>query len=282
MANISAKMVKELRDRTDAGMMDCKKALQEADGDMDKAVDFLRKAGITKAAKKSGRAATEGRVAVEIANGAAVAVEVLCETDFVAKSDAFIEYAQGLARRILEEYDGEQDLTGKLMDGETERIGELVSKIGENIQLRRAVRWESDGEFATYLHMGGKIGVLADIAGESEEELRGDICMHIAAFSPRFVDSSEVPEDVIAKEREIAKAQVEGKPENIIEKIVDGKINKWFSEVCLVNQPWLRDDKTQLAKVAPKTNTKKRKGVRCTKIIPPNSNESCSSFLARH
>jgi elongation factor Ts len=257
MANISAKMVKELRDRTDAGMMDCKKALQEADGDMDQAVDFLRKAGITKAAKKSGRAATEGRVAVEIADGAAVAVEVLCETDFVAKSDAFIEYAQGLAKRILEEYDGEQDLTGKLMDGETERIGELVSKIGENIQLRRAVRWESDGEFATYLHMGGKIGVLADIAGEGDEELRSDICMHVAAFNPRFVDSSEVPQDVVAKEREIAKAQVEGKPENIIEKIVDGKINKWFSEVCLVNQPWLRDDKTQLSKVAPKTQVRR-------------------------
>lgn len=257
MVEISAKMVKELRDRTDAGMMDCKKALTEAGGDMDQAVDFLRKAGITKAAKKSGRAATEGRVVVEITDGSAVAVEVLCETDFVAKSDAFMEYSQDLANRILADYDGEQDLTGKLMDSETEKIGELVSKIGENIQVRRAVRWESDGDFAAYLHMGGKIGVMIDVAGEGDDELRNDICMHIAAFNPRFVDPSQIGDDVIEKEREIARAQVEGKPENIIEKIVDGKINKWYTEVCLVKQPWLRDDKKSLDKVAPNTQVRR-------------------------
>jgi elongation factor Ts len=257
MPEITAKMVKELRDRTDAGMMDCKKALTEAAGDMDQAIDFLRKAGITKAAKKSGRAATEGRVVIEIADGSAVAVEVLCETDFVAKSNAFMEYSQDLAKRILADYNGEQDLTGKLMESETERIGELVSKIGENIQVRRAVRWESDAGFAAYLHMGGKIGVMVEVAGETDDELSNDICMHVAAFNPRYVEPGQIDDEAIEKEREIACAQVEGKPKNIIDKIVDGKINKWYTEVCLTKQPWLRDDKQTLEKVAPKAQVRR-------------------------
>lgn len=251
MPDITAKMVKELRDMTDAGMMDCKKALIETGGDMDAAVEHLRKAGIAKAAKKAGRTATEGRVAACIKDGIGVLVEVLCETDFVARNEVFNEYAQGLAARIADDYSGDRDLGEEVSAAEKDNVGELVGKIGENIQLRRAQRWESDGTLAYYLHMGGKIGVMADIGGDVTDEMANDICMHIAAFNPHYVSPDQVPESIVEKEREIAEAQVTGKPDNIIDKIVDGKIRKWYTEVCLTEQPWLRDDKTTLSKLAP-------------------------------
>ncbi len=257
MANITAQMVKQLRDKTDAGMMDCKKALVEADGDMEKAVEHLRKAGIMKAAKKAHRTANEGRIIVHLEGDTVGLVEVLCETDFVARNEKFQAYAEDLARRIVADYDGNLDLTGELGETEKERLGELVGKIGENMQVRRALRWQGEHRFAFYLHLGGKIGVLAEIAGPVEDELANDICMHIAAFSPRFASPSEIDQATIAKEREIAAAQVQGKPAAIMEKIVEGKINKWFSEVCLSHQPWLRDDKTSLSKLAPKVEVKR-------------------------
>ncbi len=257
MAKITAQMVKQLRDKTDAGMMDCKKALAETGGDMEKAVDQLRKAGILKAAKKASRAATEGRVVIRLEDRVAVMVEVLCETDFVARNQKFTDYAGDLSRRLVSDHRGDVDLTESLGDAEKERLGELVGQLGENMQVRRAVRWESDNQFGSYLHMGGRIGVLAELAGEVSESLATDICMHIAAFNPRFVSPADVDPAALEREKEIAEAQVQGKPPEIMEKIVSGKINKWYSDVCLSHQPWLRDDKTSLGKVAPGVEVKR-------------------------
>lgn len=258
MATITAAMVKELRDKTGAGMMDCKKALSDADGDMTGALEFLRKAGIAKAAKKAARSATQGLVVIEIGDGAATAVEVLCETDFVAKNERFVDFAGRVAASGLA-MDTDGSVSDELNMKFKDELTEMVAKIGENQQIRRAVRWQG-ADYCSYLHMGGKIGVLLEYEGDAEQSLTKDVCMHIAAFSPRYVTPEEIPADVIEKEKEIAAAQVAGKPANIIDKIVMGKINKWYSEVCLMNQPWLRDDKSCLAKVAP--NLKVRRFLR--------------------
>lgn len=257
MAAISAKMVKELREKTGAGMMDCKKALKEADGDVSLAIDNLRKAGITKAAKKAGRTTKEGSIVIHIEGGAASMVEVLCETDFVARNALFQEYAGSLARRLATEWTDTGDLSAAVRTAEEAGVGELVGNVGENIQIRRAVRWTTPDQLASYIHMGGKIGVLVDAGGETTPELLSDVCMHIAAFSPRFIQPGDIPEAAVAKEKEIAAAQMAGKPPQILEKIIQGKINKWFTEVCLVRQPWLRDDKKTLAKIAPKLEVRR-------------------------
>ncbi len=257
MPEITAQMVKKLRDRTDAGMMDCKNALIESGGDMEQAVEHLRKTGIMKAAKKASRSATEGRAVVCVQHPVAVMVEVLCETDFAARNEKFQEYGRNVANRILNEYQGDQDLTEVIGENEKENLGEMVAQIGENMQVRRAVRWETSGRFAHYLHMGGKIGVLAELEGDASDELANDICMHIAAFSPRYVSPDDIDQETIERERSIAAAQVEGKPPEIMEKIIDGKIHKWYSEVCLSHQPWLRDDKSSLAKIAPNVTVKR-------------------------
>ena len=254
---ITAKMVKDLRESTGAGMMDCKKALVAADGDMELAVDNLRKSGIAKAAKKAGRTAKEGRVVVCIDGATAAMAEVLCETDFVARNETFSGYAESLVERIVKDGHGNGDLSAAVADAERDAVTELVAKIGENMQVRRVVRWETAGAISSYLHMGGRIGVMVDVEGDASAELLSDICMHIAAFSPRFVTPDDIPADLVQKEQEIAAAQVEGKPEAIIEKIVMGKISKWHAEVCLMNQEWLRDDKSCLAKVAPGITVKR-------------------------
>ena len=251
MPQITAAMVKQLRDQSGAGMMDCKKALQETEGDMEGAMEALRKRGIAKAAKKASRATNQGTIAVKIGDNAAVIAEVSCETDFVARNEVFQEFVDGLLSRTLEEQGGNGDVTEAVRQAEDGRLSDLVGKIGENMVIARAERWESDGSFGAYIHMGGKIGVLVEVHGEADADFRKDICMHIAAFRPQYITPDDIPEDVIAKEREIAAAQVEGKPANIIEKIVDGKMGKWYSETCLIRQPWLRDDKTCLAKTAP-------------------------------
>jgi elongation factor Ts len=248
-------MVKELRDKTGAGMMDCKKALSEAAGDMEAALEHLRKAGIAKAAKKASRSAKEGLIFINIADGAASAVEALCETDFVAKNEKFVAFANRVAAEAVG-MDVDGDVSEALNAQFKDELTEMVAKIGENQQLRRAIRWQG-AKYGSYLHMGGKIGVLVEVEGDADETLMNDICMHIAAFSPRFVDQDEITPEVIEKEKEIAAAQVEGKPANIIDKIVMGKINKWYSEVCLMKQPWLRDDKSCLAKIAPNLKVKR-------------------------
>jgi len=257
MAEVTAQTVKKLRDKTGVGMMSCKKALIAADGDMDLAIEHLRKAGIAKAAKKAERTAKEGCVVALVEGGVAALVEVLCETDFVAKNERFRQLAADVARRTAENYDDDGDVSGAVAEAEHEAVGELVGVVGENIQVRRACRWQSDGMFESYLHMGGKIGVLIDVEGSADPALLKDACMHIAAFNPRFVAAEDVPPDVIEKEKEIAAAQVAGKPEHIIGKIVMGKVNKWYTETCLTRQPWIRDDKTCLAKLAPQLRVKR-------------------------
>ncbi len=258
MANITAAMVKELRDKTDAGMMDCKKALAETDGDMSAAIEYLRKTGAAKAEKRSGKTVKEGKIFAMVDGKVGIMTELLSETDFVAKNEKFGAFVVDATKRVLAGSKGlDGDISAKAQEIEKENIINLIAVIGENIQLRRAYRFETAGEIAVYLHLGGKIGVMLDVEGESTPELLNDICMHIAAFKPPYVRPEEVPADSLAKEKEIAAAQVVGKPANIVDKIVSGKINKWYSDVCLVKQPWIRDDKTCLEKVAPKLKVKR-------------------------
>lgn len=253
---ITAEMVKELRDKTGAGMMDCKKALTEAEGDLEKAIDNLRKSGIAKAEKKSGRTTKEGKIVSCIKGNKGAMVEVLCETDFVASNDKFKSFVAALVERVLA-VDGNGCVSEKVQEIEKDGLVAMVATIGENMQIRRSVKWETEGRIASYLHMGGRIGVMIDVEGEADDAFLNDICMHIAAFRPTYICSKCIPEDVIKREQEIAAAQVLGKPENIVAKIVEGKINKWYSDVCLVNQPWIKDDKSSIAKLKPNLKVKR-------------------------
>jgi elongation factor Ts len=246
---ISAAMVKELRERTGSGMMECKKALVEANGDLDAAIEIMRKAGLAKADKKSSRTAAEGCVCVKLSADSkkAAMVEVNSETDFVAKADDFIAFAQGVAQTILDTgaADVETLLTATLSgQGITvdERRRELIAKLGENINVRRFETVKaSSGIAVSYLH-GSRIGVLVELSND-DQVLGKDIAMHIAASKPICVDESGVSADVIAKEKEIFSAQAEasGKPANIIEKMVEGRIKKFLAEVTLVGQPFVKD-----------------------------------------
>jgi len=246
---ISAQSVKELRERTGAGMMDCKKALEETNGDMEKAIDLLRERGIAKAAKKAGRIAAEGLTAIATAGNKAAIVEVNCETDFVAKNPEFQTLVKDIAEHVVGQNPAtveaalEQPFKGA---GETlaHVINEKISTIGENISLRRfSVVEVSDGVIGGYLHMGGKIGVVVALEGSKDENLAKDLGMHVAASNPRFIDRSEVSADEIEREREVLKNQAlsEGKPEAIVEKMVEGRLSKYFEEYCLVEQPFVKD-----------------------------------------
>ncbi|QSA98006.1 translation elongation factor Ts [Methylococcus sp. EFPC2] len=247
--SITASMVKELRERTGSGMMECKKALVEANGDLEAAIEIMRKAGLAKADKKSSRTAAEGILAVKIsADGKQAAlVEVNCETDFVAKNDDFVAFAQAIAESVLisSAASVEEVLASTLPAynvSADERRKELIAKLGENINVRRFERFVTEnGLNASYLH-GSRIGVLVEIIGGSHE-LGKDIAMHVAASKPICVDESGVPAETIAKEKEIFSAQAEasGKPANIVEKMVDGRIKKFLAEVTLVGQPFVKD-----------------------------------------
>jgi elongation factor Ts len=249
-------MVKELREKTGVGMMECKKALTTTDGDMDAAIEELRKAGIAKAEKKAHRSATEGRVVAKIENGVAVLAEVLCETDFVAKTDDFQAFSEKVVE-VAAAQDADGCVSEPVAEATKDELTTLIGKIGENMQVRRVARWTPTGPCSSYLHMGGKIGVMAEVDGEADDELMHDLCLHIAAFSPSYIGPDDIPADVIAKEKEIAAAQVEGKPAEIIDKIVMGKISKWYTQVCLTRQPWVKDDKKSFAKIAPKVTVKR-------------------------
>lgn len=257
MAAVTAAMVKELRERTGLGMMECKKALVEADADIEKAIDDLRKSGQAKAAKKAGRTAAEGAVVVATSddNARAVMVEINSETDFVARDDNFLGFANKVAAAALaaDEIDAAKIAELKLEDGATveEARQALVQKIGENIQVRRAVRLSVDGgTVGSYVH-GGKIGVLVAVKG-GDAELGKDVSMHVAAVNPMVVKSDDVPAEVLDKEREIIRAQpdMEGKPEEIVEKMVGGRINKFLKEVSLNDQPFVKDPNTTVGKLA--------------------------------
>ena len=258
---ITAKMVSELREKTGAGMMDCKKALTAANGDMELALENLRKSGIAKAEKKAGRSTNEGRVWTSIADGKAVIVEMLCETDFAAKTPKFGAFVEGVAATGLE-LDGEGDITADLNAKAEAVITSHIATIGENMQLRRAMKWNgsADSKFGGYHHMGGRVSVLVEVEGDASAEVLNDICLHIAAFSPTYITSDDVPAEVVAKEKEIAAAsdpKLAGKPAEMLEKILAGKINRYFSEVCLVNQPWVKDDKSTFAKLYPQLKIKR-------------------------
>jgi len=255
---ITAEIVKALREKTGAGMMDCKRALTEADGDMEKAIEVLRKAGAAKADKKSGRATNNGKLGtITLANKAAM-VEVLCETDFAANTDQFKDLVKQVCEAALNA-PGEGDVTETVNTACKEMLTNKIATIGENMQIRRAMKWEGTGVFESYLHTGSRIGVIVEVEGETDKTFIHDVCIHIASFSPRFICSKCVPADVVENEKAIAKAQLEaeGKPANMIDKIVMGKINKWYSEVCLVNQPWVWDAKTSIAKMKPNMTVKR-------------------------
>ncbi|HDD2334971.1 TPA: elongation factor Ts [Staphylococcus aureus] len=249
MATISAKLVKELREKTGAGMMDCKKALTETDGDIDKAIDYLREKGIAKAAKKADRIAAEGLVHVETKGNDAVIVEINSETDFVARNEGFQELVKEIANQVLdtkaETVEALMETTlpnGKSVD---ERIKEAISTIGEKLSVRRfAIRTKTDNDaFGAYLHMGGRIGVLTVVEGSTDEEAARDVAMHIAAINPKYVSSEQVSEEEINHEREVLKQQAlnEGKPENIVEKMVEGRLRKYLQEICAADQDFVKN-----------------------------------------
>ncbi|MGV3488270.1 MAG: translation elongation factor Ts [Tuberibacillus sp.] len=252
---ITAQLVKELREKTGAGMMDCKKALTETNGDIDKAIDLLREKGMAKAAKKADRIAAEGLSAVKIEGNKAVIVEVNSETDFVAKNDMFINLVDEIAGVLLKNNPEsvEDALEVKLENGETlgDKINEAIAKIGEKLSLRRfAVLEKNDGDtFGSYLHMGGRIAVLTHIVGQSDEAAK-DIAMHVAAINPRYVNRDDVPQAEIDHEKEVLKQQAlnEGKPENIVEKMVQGRLNKFYEEICLVDQAYVKDPDIKVSK----------------------------------
>ena len=261
---ITAAQVKELRERTGSGMMECKKALVDADGDMEAAIETLRKTGLAKADKKAGRVAAEGLVVIEISDDhkTAAVVEVNCETDFVAKKDDFQEFASAIAKRVLADNPADIDalLAMPLHDGDATTIEDarkaLIATIGENITVRRFVRVESNGELSSYRH-GVRIGVLVDLDG-GDAGLGKDLAMHIAAHDPRPVCISEdqVPADMIEKEREIftAQARESGKPDNIIEKMIDGRIRKYLSEITLLGQSFVKDPDQTVGKLLQAAN----------------------------
>ncbi len=248
MAAISASMVKELRERTGLGMMECKKALVEAEGNIDKAIDDLRKSSGMKAAKKAGRTAAEGVVAVKVAddNSYGVMVEVNSETDFVARDDGFLAFVSQVADKAFAEKQTDAAVLAASMEDARQA---LVQKIGENINVRRVELVEAP-VVAAYVHSNNRISVLAALTG-GDAEVAKDVAMHVAAVNPQVVKPEDMPEDVVAKEKEIfvAQARESGKPEEIIEKMISGRINKFLSEASLVNQPFVKDPEIKVGKL---------------------------------
>ncbi len=262
--SITASMVSELRKKTGAGMMDCKKALTETGGNMDEAVDFLRKKGLSAAAKKSGRVAAEGVVVAASARTRGVLVEVNAETDFVAKNADFQKFVQGIATVSLESDAADVEALKSLPFPGTDRtvaeeLTHQIATIGENMSLRRLDRCDAgEGVVVNYIHGGGKIGVLVELKTTSTdaqvEALARQVAMHVAATSPQYLKRDQVPSEIVDKEKEImrVKALDSGKPENIVEKIIAGQINKFFGEVCLLEQAFVIDPDQKVGKAIEK------------------------------
>jgi elongation factor Ts len=260
---ITAEMVKELRERTGAGMMDCKRALSETGGEMEKAIEILREKGLAAAAKKAGRVASEGLVETYVSEEGKVGaiVEVNCETDFVAKNEDFIAFIKNAAKQVAfsNAKDVEELLNEKYIAGEESvkaTLSGLVAKIGENLNFRRFERFiiKEKGIMKDYIHGGGRIGVLVQLESENTEgleELAKDIAMQIAAANPSYISRDQVNDETIEKEKEIYKVQAmnEGKPENIAEKMVQGRVQKFFKEVCLLEQLWIKDQDYTIQKL---------------------------------
>ena len=269
MAQITASLVKELRERTGAGMMDCKKALTQTDGDIDAAIDYLRENGIAKAAKKADRIAAEGLSYIEVKGNKAVILEINSETDFVAKNEKFVALVKNVAEAILvaEPATLEEALQVEAQGGTVEAvINEGIATIGEKLSLRRfEVVTKSDADaFGAYSHMGGRIGVLTLVEGSTDEEAAKDVAMHIAALAPKYLDESEVPADVLEHEKKVLTEQAlnEGKPANIVEKMIVGRINKFLEEITVVNQKFVKDDSFTVEKFVASKGGKLAKFVR--------------------
>lgn len=273
----TAKDVQALREKTGCGMMDCKKALQSSDGDMDKAMEFLREKGIAAVAKKAGRIAAEGVVYAEVSGNVGVVIEVNAETDFVAKNEQFQSFVKTCADTIIKNNPADVDalLAMKASDSEmtvAELLREKVLTIGENIKIRRFVRLE--GSLVTYIHGEGRIGVLVkfdtDVASKPGfEDFGRDIAMQIAAINPPYLDRQSVPADVLEEEKKILTAQAvnEGKPQNIAEKIVIGRLNKFYKEMCLVEQDFVKDSELTVAKYADKVAKELGGSIKITQFV---------------
>lgn len=259
MAEITAAMVKQLREQTGAGMMDVKRALTEANGNMEEATKILRTKGLASAAKKAGRVAAEGAVVAATEGKVGVLVEVNCETDFVGRTDQFRQFAEDVAKLIAKtKARTVEELANEKWAGSNETVAQktqsMVATVGENITIRRFVRYEAapNAALGTYIHAGGKIGVLTEVVAQSgnpsdkSNELAREIAMHVAAAEPRFLSRNEVTQKDLDTERDIARDQAakSGKPANIIEKMVTGKMEKFYGETCLLEQPYIRDDKS--------------------------------------
>jgi elongation factor Ts len=243
-AEVSLALIKELREQTGAGMMDCKKALQEADGDIEVAIENMRKSGAVKAAKKASKVAAEGKIFIKSDDKKAALVEVNCQTDFVAKDASFLAFAEKVAEAAMAENMSVDDLKAKFED---ERVA-IVAKIGENIDIRRVVYVEGE-KIASYSHGGNKIGVV--VAGSGSDETLKNICMHVCASNPKYLDPSDVPEDVVEKERQIQLdiAMGEGKPQDIAEKMVMGRMKKFSGEISLTGQPFVMEPKKSVGDI---------------------------------
>ncbi len=262
--SITAAQVKELRERTGAGMMECKKALVETGGDLDAAIEHLRKSGLAKADKKAGRVAAEGTVVHASEGSRAVLVEINCETDFVAKDDNFRGFAEEVATLALAADSVEAINAATMANGASveETRQQLVAKIGENVQVRRLNHLDAgNGVVGSYIH-GGRIGVMVSLEG-GDEDLARDIAMHVAALNPAYRDAEDVPQEVLAKEKEILVAQAadSGKPADIIEKMVSGRLNKHLAEITLTGQPFVKDGDITVGKLL------KSKGAKVTAFV---------------
>ena len=269
MAQITASLVKELRERTGAGMMDCKKALTQTDGNIEAAIDYLRENGIAKAAKKADRIAAEGLSYIEVKGNKAVILEINSETDFVAKNEKFVALVKNVANAILaaEPKSLEEALQVQADGGTVEAvINEGIATIGEKLSLRRfEVLTKTDADsFGAYSHMGGRIGVLTLVEGSTDEQAAKDVAMHIAALAPRYLDESEVPADVLEHEKKVLTEQAlnEGKPANIVEKMIVGRINKFLEEITVVKQKFVKDDSLTVEKFVASKGGKLAKFVR--------------------
>ena len=252
---VTAQLVKELREITGVGMMDCKKALSETDGDLEKAVEYLRKAGQAKADKKASRVAAEGKILIsaDTENNRHTILEINCETDFVAKDEKFNKFSESVLRALtrnsvstVEELSGIEE-NGSTIDDERKK---LIAEIGENISIRRFSFLNSDNTVGSYIHMG-RIGVIVEVEGSQDEDLAKDLAMHIAANNPLYKDQIDVPADELEKEKEILKAQAlaEGKPEDIIEKMIQGRLNKYLEQITLYGQPFVKDPDIKVSKL---------------------------------
>ena len=253
MSAISASQVKELREKTGLGLMDCKKALEGANGDMELAIEELRKTSGVKASKKSGRSAADGLIAIESKAQDIFMIEVNCETDFVARDDSFVVFT----KETLQTFTGnpESSLEELLNNGIEDNREKLVQKLGENIVVRRVAKTENSSTVGSYLHSNQKIGCIVSLDG-GDESLANDIAMHAAATDPMAISPSDIPEEIVAKEREIFKAQSEesGKPAEIIEKMIEGKVSKFLAEVSLTEQDFVKDPNTKISQLLKDNN----------------------------